>query len=181
RMDAADKTIKGVEKPLNGSNPKVVVCIQTDGHENASTEHTWDELNTLIKEKTAAGWQFNFLGTGIDAYDTGARMGVAAMSTMSSGRSPQHVRASYAAMGGSFGARPGGAGERHSFVKGRTLASGGALSPRFPRPERRGGPQAAPADPVAAQAQGRGRFFAVKRCRAAHRQKAHSALRSAVC
>src|SRR5262245_21759182 len=85
-IDAAYKTIKAVEKSLKASNPRVVVCIQTDGHENASTEHTWDELNALIKEKTAAGWQFNFLGTGIDAYDTGARMGVAAMSTMSSGR-----------------------------------------------------------------------------------------------
>src|SRR5262249_31143316 len=56
-IDAAYKTIKAVEKSLNGSNPKVVVCIQTDGHENASTEHTWNELNALIKEKTAAGWQ----------------------------------------------------------------------------------------------------------------------------
>jgi hypothetical protein len=97
-IDAAYKTIKAVEASLNGKQPKIVVCIQTDGHENASTEHTWDELNALIKEKTAAGWQFNFLGTGIDAYDTGARMGVAAMNTMSTGRSSQHVRASYAAM-----------------------------------------------------------------------------------
>jgi hypothetical protein len=58
-----------------------------------------DELNALIKEKTAAGWQFNFLGTGIDAYDTGSRMGVAAMATMASGLTPQHVRASYASLG----------------------------------------------------------------------------------
>ena len=56
-IDAAYKTIKAVEKSLTGSNPKVVVCIQTDGHENASTEHTWDELNALIKEKTAACWR----------------------------------------------------------------------------------------------------------------------------
>ena len=82
-IDAAYKTIKAVEKSLNGQTPKVIICIQTDGHENASTEHGWDDLNALIKEKTAAGWQFNFLGTGIDAYDTGARMGVAAASTLS--------------------------------------------------------------------------------------------------
>jgi hypothetical protein len=90
-IDAAYKTIKAVEKSLNGGDPKVVICIQTDGHENASTEHTWDELNALIKEKSAAGWQFNFLGTGIDAYDTGSRIGVAAMATMASGRTPQQV------------------------------------------------------------------------------------------
>lgn len=97
-IDAAYKTIKAVEASLNGKNPKIVVCIQTDGQENASTEHTWDELNALIKEKTAAGWQFNFLGTGIDAYDTGARMGVSAMSTMASGLTPQNVRASYSGL-----------------------------------------------------------------------------------
>jgi hypothetical protein len=96
-IDAAYKTIKAVEKSLNGKSPKVIVCIQTDGHENASTEHSWEELNALIKEKSAAGWQFNFLGTGIDAYDTGAKMGVAAMHTMSTGRSAKHVRASYVA------------------------------------------------------------------------------------
>jgi len=96
-IDAAYKTIKAVERSLNGKSPKVIVCIQTDGHENASTEHSWEELNALIKEKSAAGWQFNFLGTGIDAYDTGAKMGVAAMHTMSTGRSAKHVRASYVA------------------------------------------------------------------------------------
>src|SRR5262249_3835841 len=107
-IDAAYKTIKAVEKSLTGSNPKVGRSIQTDGPETASPDHTGDAHNTLIKEKTAAGWQFNFLGTGIDAYDTGARMGVAAMSTMSSGRSPQHVRASYAAMGESTAAYAAG-------------------------------------------------------------------------
>src|SRR5262245_51099142 len=125
-IDAAYKTIKAVEKSLNGSNPKVVVCIQTDGQENASTEHTWDELNALIKEKTGSGWQFNFLGTGIDAYDTGARMGVAAMSTMSSGRSQQNVRTSYELLGESTAAFAAGrAKDTHLSMRARA-ASGDA-------------------------------------------------------
>src|SRR4029079_13801817 len=33
---AAYRTIKAVEQSLNGKSPKVVVGIQTDGHENAS-------------------------------------------------------------------------------------------------------------------------------------------------
>src|SRR6516164_859417 len=123
-IDAAYKTIKAVEKSLNGGNPKVVICIQTDGHENASTEHTWDELNAIIKEKTAAGWQFNFLGTGIDAYDTGSRMGVAAMATMASGRTPQHVRASYAAMGKSSAAYAAGRARDTSLSMSARAASG---------------------------------------------------------
>src|SRR5262249_7759570 len=123
-IDAAYKTIKAVEKSLNGANPKVVICIQTDGHENASTEHTWDDLNALIKEKTAAGWQFNFLGTGIDAYDTGLRMGVAAMSTMSSGRRPQHVRASYASLGEATAAFAAGRADSTHLSMSARAASG---------------------------------------------------------
>jgi hypothetical protein len=48
-IDAAYKTIKAVEKSLNGRSPKVVICIQTDGHENASTEHTWDATSMTLR------------------------------------------------------------------------------------------------------------------------------------
>jgi hypothetical protein len=60
----------------------VVICIQTDGQENSSTEHIWNELNALVKEKAALGWQFNFMGVGMDAYDQGARMGIAPAATV---------------------------------------------------------------------------------------------------
>lgn len=83
-IDAAVKTIKAVEASLDGKEaPNIVICIQTDGQENASSEHTWEELNALIKEKADAGWQFNFMGAGIDAYEQGARMGLSADSTLS--------------------------------------------------------------------------------------------------
>ena len=83
-IDAAYKTIKATEEALKDmpTDTKVVVCIQTDGEENASTEHTWEELNALIKEKTALNWQFNFMGVGLDAYNQGARMGIARGSTV---------------------------------------------------------------------------------------------------
>jgi hypothetical protein len=81
-IDAAVKTINAVEAALlHGPAAKVVICIQTDGQEN-STEHNWAELNALIKEKSAKGWQFNFMGVGIDAYDQGARMGISPAATM---------------------------------------------------------------------------------------------------
>jgi hypothetical protein len=84
-IDAAYKTIAAVDKSLAGTSAatKIVICIQTDGLENASTEHTWNELNALIKQKAAAGWQFNFMGCGIDAYEQGQKMGIAAASTLS--------------------------------------------------------------------------------------------------
>lgn len=84
-IDAAYKTLKAVEKKVAEYTmaPKVVICIQTDGQENASTEFTWDDLNRLIKEKVALGWQFNFMGVGIDAYKQGAQMGIDVAHTVS--------------------------------------------------------------------------------------------------
>lgn len=84
-IDAAYKTIKAVEEALTKRDvqPKVIICIQTDGHENCSTAHTWADLNALIKEKSALGWQFNFMGAGIDAYEQGRKMGVSAECTLS--------------------------------------------------------------------------------------------------
>lgn len=97
-IDAAYKTIKAVEKAVEGSDKKVVVAIQTDGLENASVEHTWADLNRLIKEKTTDGWQFNFLGTGIDAYNQSTKMGIDPSMVASSGMSAREIRSSYRSM-----------------------------------------------------------------------------------
>ncbi len=82
-IDAAYKTITAVEASLvSAPAAKVVICIQTDGQENSSTEHSWNELNALVKEKAAVGWQGNFMGVGMDAYDQGARRGIAPAATV---------------------------------------------------------------------------------------------------
>jgi len=82
-IDAAYKTIRAVSDKLNGEQgTQVVICIQTDGMENSSTQYTWDDLNALIKEKSALGWQFNFMGASIDAYEQGAKMGISVAGTM---------------------------------------------------------------------------------------------------
>jgi hypothetical protein len=82
-IDAAYKTVKAVEESLAGdTETKVVICFQTDGEENSSIEHTCNELNALIKEKGKLGWQFNFMGVGIDAYNQGTRMGIAPQATV---------------------------------------------------------------------------------------------------
>ena len=99
-IDAAYKTIRAVEAAVaaDGSDPKVVICIQTDGEENSSTEHTWEALSALVHLKIADGWQFNFMGAGIDAYAQGAKMGIAAVQTMSYDHArPEAARAAFAA------------------------------------------------------------------------------------
>ena len=99
-IDAAYATIEAVGEALakRDAEPKVVICIQTDGLENASTEHTWAELNLLIKEKSRLGWQFNFMGAGIDGYEQGRQMGIPAAATVS------YDKASRAATVGAFAA-----------------------------------------------------------------------------
>lgn len=98
-IDAAYKTIKAVEASIaDGEKPKVIICIQTDGEENCSTEHTWDELNALIKAKSAEGWQFNFMGASIDAYQQAQKMGLSANSAMSYNSLNKHnTQAAFAA------------------------------------------------------------------------------------
>jgi hypothetical protein len=97
-IDAAYKTIKAVEKAVSG-NPsnKVVICIQTDGEENSSTEYSWDALNALIKEKFEAGWQFNFMGAGIDAYQQALRMGISTGQTVAYSKDAAATRAAFSA------------------------------------------------------------------------------------
>jgi hypothetical protein len=84
-IDSCVKTINAVAESLTkrDDQPKVVICFQTDGHENCSTQHTWNELNALIKEKSALGWQFNFMGAGVDAYANAKLMGMSGESAMS--------------------------------------------------------------------------------------------------
>lgn len=98
-IDAACKTIKAVAEAVAGSDKKVVICIHTDGEENASKEYKWTDLNELIKEKEALGWQFNFMGVGIDAYDQGQKMGISAGSTVSATLDANQMKYAYKSMG----------------------------------------------------------------------------------
>jgi len=85
-IEATTKTIAALATAVaqKATKPKVVVCIQTDGEENMSApEYTWQRLKDLIAEYTGKGWQFNFMGAGIDAYDQADKMGISAAATMS--------------------------------------------------------------------------------------------------
>lgn len=128
-IDAACKTINAVEASLL-SQPaaKVVVCIQTDGQENSSVEHSWDELNALIKEKSAKGWQFNFMGVGIDAYEQGARMGIAPDSTMAyDHHDPAAVRAAFVGSAQSARRYATGAAPTAAYARAEKAAAGDRL------------------------------------------------------
>lgn len=68
--DAVGRTIASID------SKKVVLLIQTDGHENASSEYTTDQVKKMILEKEKAGWDISFIGAGIDAFQQGAQYGL---------------------------------------------------------------------------------------------------------
>ena len=69
--DAIGKTI------TNADNNKNTIClIQTDGMENASSEYTDTAIKEIIKKKEKEGWEFVFIGVGIDAFSAGTSYGL---------------------------------------------------------------------------------------------------------
>lgn len=83
--DAIGKTINSEKQKLNklGINKpaKVLVCIVTDGYENASREYSKDNIKTLIKESENDDWNFIYLAANQDAMTVGDSFGVSAGNT----------------------------------------------------------------------------------------------------
>ena len=96
-IDAACMTIRAVEESLVGKTAKSVFVIQTDGDENTSRECKWPDLKSLIERKEKDGWEFTFMGAGIDAYKQGSMMGISKDKTISYGTDRQQTQAAFAA------------------------------------------------------------------------------------
>jgi hypothetical protein len=70
--DAIGKSISNVDKSKN----RVIVLIQTDGQENSSQEYKLDQIKRMIKDRESMGWEFNFVGAGLEAFQQGQAYGV---------------------------------------------------------------------------------------------------------
>lgn len=95
-LSAVYNTIQAVERSMGGRKDiRPIIVIQTDGEENTSIGMTHSMLKSLIQEKEAAGWEFVFMGCGVDAYADGMKMGFASAKVMSYGeaRSAEAFRA----------------------------------------------------------------------------------------
>ena len=68
----------GVNKPA-----KVLVCIVTDGQENASKEYNATTIKKLIKTCEEENWNFMYLASGQDAFAVGSQFGMAVGNTYS--------------------------------------------------------------------------------------------------
>lgn len=91
---------------------KVLVVIITDGQENSSREWTKEKVQKLVADRRAAGWEFVFLGLGIDAFAEAGAMGIPSVSTSSQPSTPQGVQKSYfAASASATSYRTGGSAQ----------------------------------------------------------------------
>lgn len=71
--DAIGKTLT----TLFEKNPaKAIVCILTDGQENASREYTYPQIKELITKAEEKDYEIVFLASGIDAQQTSTVLGM---------------------------------------------------------------------------------------------------------
>ncbi len=63
--DAVGKVLRHAET-LAGDGDRVMIMVDTDGYENASTEHTAASIKAAVETKKRAGWEFLFMASGID-------------------------------------------------------------------------------------------------------------------
>lgn len=140
-IDAACATIRAVRESLEGRDDvKVIFAIQTDGQENASRENGWDGLRALIADCEKSGWEFNFMGCGIDAYGQGARMGIRANKTVSYGKDQAATQAAFRSTGENMRLYAAGIRADVSYTADQKRRSGDRFDPAL-----RG--EAAPATP----------------------------------
>ena len=84
--DAIGKTINNdralIKKMKKKDRPnKVLVCVVTDGYENASQEFNLDSVKTLIKDCENQDWNFIYLAANQDAFSVGSSFGISGSNT----------------------------------------------------------------------------------------------------
>lgn len=74
----ANEFVSGLQK-VKRTDPKVAgkgfLVITTDGYENASSRHGYEQVRQLIAKCEADGWVTVFLGAGIDGWAQGRQLG----------------------------------------------------------------------------------------------------------
>ena len=74
---SVNNILKLANDEINNDQATVVVVIITDGHENASVKHSYDQIQSMIKElELSDNWTFSYLSNTPDAVDYAMRMNI---------------------------------------------------------------------------------------------------------
>jgi len=77
-LDAVGRSLSSLESQ---APEKAILCVITDGEENASREYTHSMIKEKVQAAEARGWQVVFLAANINEQVVGASMGIAKGST----------------------------------------------------------------------------------------------------
>jgi hypothetical protein len=79
-LDAIGRTLneQGERIQREGWAELVVVCVITDGGENASREYSREQIAAMVKHAEAHGWKFIFLAANQDAFASAQAVGSSA-------------------------------------------------------------------------------------------------------
>lgn len=99
-LDAIGRALNEQGQRIKGEGwaEKVIVCILTDGHENASHEFSRDQIKTMIEHAEKHDWSFVFLAANQDAFAAGAQLGINAAHTASFDATSAGAHTAYATM-----------------------------------------------------------------------------------
>ncbi|MEM8600862.1 MAG: hypothetical protein AAGF99_13165 [Bacteroidota bacterium] len=103
-LDAVGRTIDDVgarlAKTPEAERPgTVLVCILTDGMENASSDYTRDRVKSMIEHQQAKyGWEFQFLAANQDAFAEASRIGIGRPNAMPFVADAAGTKAAFAAV-----------------------------------------------------------------------------------
>jgi uncharacterized protein YegL len=119
--DAIGETIERVGKEL-AAQPEddrpgnVVVCVMTDGHENASRDFLASNVKEMIEhQQSKYNWQFIFIGANQDAILTGGRLGIAATNSLTYAGTKGSTRSTIDSLSANVGAYRSSGGQTRSL------------------------------------------------------------------
>lgn len=121
-LDAIGKTIATFEAQTTlGRADRVLLVVQTDGQENASTEYTRETVGKMIADREAGGqWAAIFMGAGPDTWRQAGGMGFG--SSLSYAADAGGVADSYAGMAAATRSYSrGGTRSEAAFASGLTV------------------------------------------------------------
>lgn len=103
-LDAIGRSINEVGAKLNALKEderaeKVIVCIITDGAENASKEFTNEKIKEMIEhQKSKYNWEFAYLGANQDAFATASMYGISRGMTSNFAANAAGTKGAYACL-----------------------------------------------------------------------------------
>jgi hypothetical protein len=126
-LDAIGQAIEATDEVVSKHDcQKAIVVIQTDGAENSSVKYNLSDLKHKIEHRQGKGWQFVFIGAGIDAFADAHKMGIDVCNTMSYGANAANTRAVFGATASNSNLYASGQSVDMNYTGAQSTASGEA-------------------------------------------------------